>query len=324
MTSANSEISAQRRHPGIKMPTTKKRKTSSNKRGKRSPSNAMTLQRPGCMKAFAQASRKRMTVMMFSTMNTRRVTICNNPMTNRNLQFFFVSSPFQDLFFFVGKEPIALLVDLVEDLVDPLLCHIGDLLVWLSAGDLIVEFIFGRARFFLAIRIEKIVYPVEELVHPDATVVTPPHSEDKEESGTCSGQIGDIVPRISGRKGGEIDDQIEHGKDPKRNAPIDHGKDAVIRRHRRHGYGYGNHRCIGAAQLCERRLEMQFGEDDIGEHIEDCSGNSPIKIDRHQFPVPREILKDISECPKPEHIADEPKDMLVCKHVGKERPWAAR
>ena len=82
-----------------------------------------------------------MTVMMFSTTYTRRVTIRNNPMTNRNLQIFFVSSPFQDLFFFIGEEPIALLVDLVEYLVDPLLCHIGDLFVWLSAGNFIVKFI---------------------------------------------------------------------------------------------------------------------------------------------------------------------------------------
>src|SRR6185437_1286289 len=322
--SASNEISAQRRHPGRKMPMTKKRKTSSNKSGKRSPSNAMTRQRPGCMKAFAQASRKRMTVMMFSTMNTRRVTIRNNPMTNRNLQIFFVSSPFQDLFFFVGKEPVALLIDLVEDLVDPLLCHIGDLFIWLSAGDFIVEFIFRRARPFLSIRIEKIVYPVEELVHPDATVVTAPHPEDKKEAGCSSGQVGDIMPRIGGGKCGEIDDQIEHSEDPKRNTPIDHGKDAVIGRHRRHGYGYGNYCCIGSAQFRERRMEMQFGEDGIGKRIEDCAGNPPIKIDRHQFPVPREILKDIPERPKPEHIADEPEDMLVGKHVGKEGPWAAR
>src|ERR1700761_652560 len=144
MINVTSEISAHRRHPGRKMPMAKKSKSSSSKRGKIRPSNEIIHQRPGCRTALAQASRKRMTVTMFSTTNTRRVTIWNNPMTNRNLQIFFVSSPFQDLFFFVGEEPIALLVDLVEDLVDPLLRHIGDLFVRLCAGNLIVEFVFGR------------------------------------------------------------------------------------------------------------------------------------------------------------------------------------
>src|ERR1700761_5812758 len=187
MISVTSEISAQRRHPGKKMPMAKKSKSNSSKRGKISPNNEIIHQRPGCRTALAQASRKRMTVTMFRTTNTLRVTICNTPMTYRNLQIFFVSSPFQDLFFFVGKEPIALLVDLVEDLVDPLLRHIGDLLIRLSAGNFIVEFVFGRALFCFVIRVEKIIGPVKKLVHPYTPVPTPAHLINKEKTRAGAG-----------------------------------------------------------------------------------------------------------------------------------------
>ena len=50
-----------------------------------------------------------------------------------NLQLFFVRSPPEDLFFLVGEKPVSLLVDLVQDLIDPLLRYVGDLFEWLRA-----------------------------------------------------------------------------------------------------------------------------------------------------------------------------------------------
>src|SRR5215469_855458 len=109
---------------------------------------------------LAQASRKRMTVIMFRIMNTLRVSIRKMDMTYPKLQFFFVRSPFQNLFFLVGKKAIPLLIDLVQDLIDPLLGNIGDLFKRLSTGYFIIELIFGRPALLFSIGIEQVVAPV--------------------------------------------------------------------------------------------------------------------------------------------------------------------
>src|ERR1700722_2199772 len=106
---------------------------------------------PGCMKELAQASKNNKTARLFRMINNRRVKVRSIAMSTPKLQIFFVSRPFQDLFFLVGQKPVALLVDLVEDLVDALLRYIGDFLVGLGAGDLVVEFIFGGSPFLIFI-----------------------------------------------------------------------------------------------------------------------------------------------------------------------------
>lgn len=143
MISAISDKRAQRRHPRKKMPAIKKPTSRTSNRGKTKPSKAIIHQRPGCRTAFPQASKNKMTVMMFKTMNRRRVSIRSNPMANPKLQIFFVSSPFQDLFFLIGEKTIPLLVDLVQDLVDPLLGYIRYLLERLGAGNLIIKLVLG-------------------------------------------------------------------------------------------------------------------------------------------------------------------------------------
>src|SRR5579859_7296350 len=105
------------------------------------PSREISHHLPGWRKEFAQATRNRTTVRMFRMMNRRRVKFLRRAICPK-LQIFFVSSPFQDLFFLVRKKAIALLVDLVEDLVDPLLGDVGDLFERLGTGDLVIEFIF--------------------------------------------------------------------------------------------------------------------------------------------------------------------------------------
>src|SRR6185312_10682909 len=138
---------------------------------------------PGRRKPLAQARRNKSTTRPFRKMNRWRVKLRNLGMAAPKLQLFFVSCPFQDLFFLVGQEPVALLVDLVEDLVDPLLRDVGDLFEGLSAGDLIIEFVPGRPDLFFLFGVEKIVAPVEDLVHPNAAVMPSAHLIDKEKSG---------------------------------------------------------------------------------------------------------------------------------------------
>jgi len=137
------ETRDQRRWEGRKMPTTKKQPTMNNKKGKASPSRETNHHFSGCRKGLAQASRKKTTATMFSMINNRRVRFRRFAMTCPKLQIFFVCGPFQDLFFLISKKTVALLIDLVEDLIDPLLGHIGDLFERLSAGYLVVEFVLG-------------------------------------------------------------------------------------------------------------------------------------------------------------------------------------
>ena len=125
------------------MPITKKQPSANSKKGKARPSREMNHHFPGWRKGLAQASRKRTTAIKFNMINNRLVKFRRFAMTCPKLQIFFVRGPFQDLFFLIRKKTVALLVDLVEDLVDPLLGHIGNLLERLGAGYLVVEFILG-------------------------------------------------------------------------------------------------------------------------------------------------------------------------------------
>ena len=76
-------------------------------------------------------------------------------MAARKLQIFFVCRPFQNLFFLVGEKPVALLVDLVEDLVDALLCYVGDLFERLGAGNFVIELVLGERVFFFLLGLKR-------------------------------------------------------------------------------------------------------------------------------------------------------------------------
>ncbi len=155
---------------------------------------------PGWRNELAQASKNKRTARPFRIMNRWRVNFRRFGMATRKLQIFFVCRPFQDLFFLVGEKPVALLVDLVEDLVDALLCYVGDLFEWLGAGNFVIELILRGALFFLLIGIKKVVAPIEDLVDPDTTVMASAQLVDKEETGSTAGQVGDIGrPRHRGQ-----------------------------------------------------------------------------------------------------------------------------
>ena len=123
------------------------------------------------------------------------------------LQIFFICGPFQYLFFLIGKKAVALLIDLVEDLVYTLLCYVRYLLEGLGAGYFVIEFVFGRTSPFFAVGIEKIVTPVEELVDPDAAVMSPSHSVDEEEPGCGTRKIGNIGTGVATAHSGKIDQE---------------------------------------------------------------------------------------------------------------------
>src|SRR5258708_277551 len=145
----------------------RKTSNSSNNSGKTSPSREISHQAPGCRKEFAQASRNRTAVTKFRVMNSRRVKFLRRAICPK-LQIFFVCSPFQNLFFLVRKEAVTLLVDLVQDLVDPLLGHIGYLFEGLGPGNLIIKLILGRPCPSFFFRVEEIVHPFEHPVYPDS------------------------------------------------------------------------------------------------------------------------------------------------------------
>src|SRR6185312_963584 len=124
------------------------------------------------------------------------------------LQIFFICGPFQYFFFLIREKAVTLLIDLGDDLVYAVLCYIGYLLERLGPGYLVVKFVFGRTRLFFAVGIEKIVTPVEELVDPDAAVMSPAHAKDKKEPCGGPGEIGDIDPCITACHGRKIDEQV--------------------------------------------------------------------------------------------------------------------
>src|SRR5450631_4084292 len=113
------------------------------------------------------------------------------------LQFFFVSSPFQYLFFLVRQKPVALLVDLIQDLVDALLCDIGDPLKRLRTGYLVIELILRGSGLPLPVGIAQVMAPIEEIGHPDAPVIAAPHLLDKEEPDAGASQVTDIGTGIT-------------------------------------------------------------------------------------------------------------------------------
>jgi hypothetical protein len=114
------------------------------------------------------------------------------------LQIFFVSRSFQDLFFLVSQEPITLLVDLVQDLVDALLGNIRYLFEGLCTRDLVIEFVFGGTTLFYTVGIEEIVTPIEKMIHPERPVISAAKQENEKISQTGAGKICNIGAVIAG------------------------------------------------------------------------------------------------------------------------------
>src|SRR5450432_236937 len=99
------------------------------------------------------------------------------------LQIFFLSGPFQNIFFFVCQKTVALLIDLIQDIIDSFLRNVWDLLEGLSAGNIVKEFILWRYFSIpFLIWIEKIIAPVKKLVHPQAPVFAFANLVDEEKS----------------------------------------------------------------------------------------------------------------------------------------------
>src|SRR5579872_2353296 len=165
-------------------------------------------------------------------------------MAAAKLQFFFVSRPFQDFFFLVREKAVALLVDLVKDLVDSLLRDVRDLFKWLGAGNLVVKLVFRGPDPLLLVRVEEVIEPVEDLVHPYAAVVAPPKLVNKKESGRGAGQVGNIGAGIAMSDAGEVNKEIQQRQDPQRDPAVDHRENAIVRRYGGDGDGKGHYCCI--------------------------------------------------------------------------------
>src|SRR6185312_9705031 len=146
----------------IKSQHTRKTSKRSRKSGNRKASKEINHHLSGCRNALQQVNRNRMANAMFSRMRKRFVNFRSDAMGDLKLQIFLFSSPLQNVFFFAGQKAIALLVDLVQDLIDSFLRDIGNFFKGLGSGHMIIKFVFWMFGLFFLFRIEEVAQPVEK------------------------------------------------------------------------------------------------------------------------------------------------------------------
>src|SRR5687768_9750052 len=102
-------------------------------------------------------------------------------------------------------------VDLVKDLVNSLLCYVGNLFKWLGAFGVIMKFFAGSFFPLFLFRIEQVGYPVEETVHPRTPIVSSFQLDYENQADNGSAYVGNVAAAIFSWNAGKVDDHENDG-----------------------------------------------------------------------------------------------------------------